>query len=85
MTTIVTGALAPGRSIDGDSFTDIVGGWVTVEMDGGLVVASFDCALTESQVVACYRRITMTPVVEAAFIELEQRVAALEPTTEGPA
>lgn len=84
MSTVV-GTLAPGRSIDGDSFSDIVPGWVTVEMDGGEVVASFATPLTNQQAVACHRRITMTPVVEAAFTALEQRVAALETMTEGTA
>lgn len=75
---VVVGTLAPGRSVDGDSFSDIVPGWVTVELADGQVVASFAKPLTAQQEAACHRRITMPPEIESAFIALEQRVAALE-------
>lgn len=77
--TVVAGVLASGRAVDVDTFVDVTPVTVSsVVSDEGLVIATFDGALTAEQTATVLRRISMPQSVEAAFTALETRVAALE-------
>lgn len=79
MTTTVAGALAPGVSVDVDTFVDLTTTTVTaVAFDAGLVVVTFDGLLDEGTTRAVIRRISLPPAAAAAIAALEQRVTALE-------